>query len=268
MLYKIVYYIFKLFPSIKQFFWKRWYTIFANRVSSHGLKFMNYGYLSADLDLTLSSEDEKDRYTIQLYHHVSSQINLEGLRVLEIGSGRGGGCNYIAKYLKPAEMVGLDISPSAVDLSNTIYNFDNLSFSEGDAENLPFEDNIFDAIINVESSHCYTSMNRFISEVSRVLKPNGHFLFCDLRQDIYINEMLSDINSNGLSLISYKDISSNIIAATTAMSKDRQSSIDKLKSGWFKNILESFAAVKGSKVHQSFIDGYLQYVSAICINKK
>ena len=80
--------------------------------------------------------------------------------------------------------------------------------------------------------------------------------------------MLSNINSNGLSLLSYKDISSNIIAATTAMSKERKSSINKLKTGWFKNILESFAAVEGSKVHQSFIDGYLHYISAICLNKK
>ena len=44
--------------------------------------------------------------------------------------------------------------------------------------------------------------------------------------------------------------------------------INKLNAGWFKNVLESFAAVKGSKVHQSFTDGYLQYISAICVNKK
>ena len=47
-----------------------------------------------------------------------------------------------------------------------------------------------------------------------------------------------------------------------------QASINKLNAGWFKNVLESFAAVKGSKVHQSFTEGYLQYISAICINKK
>ena len=268
MLYKIVYYIFKLFPSTKQFFWKRWYTIFTNKVPNYDLKFMNYGYSSLDLDLMLTSEDEKDRYPIQLYHHVASQIDLKGLKVLEVGSGRGGGCSYITKYLKPVQMVGLDISSSAVKLSNTIYDFDNLTFLQGNAEQLPFDDNTFDAVINIESSHCYISMNKFISEVSRVLKPNSHFLFCDLRRDIYINDMLSDINTNGLSLISHTDISSNIIAATTAMSDDRETLINKLKAGWFKNVLGSFASIKGSKVHQSFSDGYLQYVSAICVNQK
>ena len=268
MLYKFVYYIFKLFPSTKQLFWKRWYTVFANKVSNHDLRFMNYGYSSTNLDIKLSSEDEKDRYPIQLYHHVATQINLKGLKVLEIGSGRGGGCYYITKYLKPDKMVGLDISPTAVDLCNTIYNLKNLSFLKGNAEHLPFNDNVFDAIINVESSHCYRSMNKFISEVSRVLKPQGHFLFCDLRRDIYINEMLCDINSNGLSLISHKSISSNIIAASAAMSKDRKTSINKLNVGWLKSILESFAAVEGSKVYKSFREGYLHYVSAICINNK
>lgn len=268
MLYKIVYYIFKLFPSFKKWFWKKWYTIFVNKVSNPALRFMNYGYFSDDLNLDLSSEDEKDRYPIQLYHYVASQIDLSGKKVLEVGSGRGGGASYISNYLNPTEMYGIDISLSAIDICNKIYTIDNLTFMVGDSENLPFEDSTFDAVINVESSHCYASMDTFISEVSRVLKPNAYFLFCDLRRDIYIDEMKNQINSNGLSLISTTDISSNILDATAKMSKDRKASINKLQAGWFKNILESFAAVKGSKVHNSFKDGYLQYISAICKNKK
>ena len=34
--------------------------------------------------------------------------------------------------------------------------------------------------------------------------------------------------------------------------------------GWFKKILESFAATDGSKVHQSFKDGYMKYYSIYC----
>jgi len=268
MLYKITYYIFKLSPRLKKWFWKKWYTIFANKVSNPDLRFMNYGYYSDDLNIELSAEEEKDRYSIHLYHHVASQINLTGLKVLEVGSGRGGGCSYVSRYLKPSEMYGIDISPSAVDICNNIYNIDNLTFKVGDSENLPFEDNTFDAVINVESSHCYASMDKFIQEVSRVLKPNAYFLFCDLRRDIYIQEMMDSINSNGLKLISKTNISTNIIEATIRMSTDRKESINKLKSGWFRNVLESFAAVEGSKVHQSFEDGYLHYISAYFKNEK
>lgn len=268
MLYKITYYIFKLFPRLKKWFWKQWYTIFANRVSDPDLRFMNYGYYSDDLNIELSAEDEEDRYSIHLYHHVASQINLTGLKVLEVGSGRGGGCSYVTRYLNPSEMYGIDISPSAVEICNKIYNIENLNFMQGDSENLPFEDNTFDAVINVESSHCYASMDKFMKEVSRVLKPNAYFLFCDLRRNIYIQELLDSINSNGFNLISKTDISANIIEATIRMSEDRKKAINKLKSGWFRNVLESFAGVKGSKVHQSFEDGFLQYISAYYQNEK
>ena len=71
---------------MKKWFWKKWYTIFVNKVSNPALRFMNYGYFSDDLNLDLRLEDEKDRYSIHLYHHVASQINLEGLKVLEVGS--------------------------------------------------------------------------------------------------------------------------------------------------------------------------------------
>ena len=111
-------------------------------------------------------------------------------------------------------------------------------------------------------------MDKFIQEVSRVLKPNAYFLFCDLRRNIYIQEMLDSINSNGFNLISKTDISANIIEATIRMSEDRKEAINKLKSGWFRNVLESFAGVKGSKVHQSFEDGFLQYISASYQNVK
>lgn len=265
MLYKFFYYLFSLFPSFKRFFWKKWYTIFANKVQD--IKFMNYGYSSEDLNLVLKDEDICDRYPIYLYHHVSSQIDLKNKRVLEIGSGRGGGASYVARYMNPSVIIGLDISNSAVKDCNEKYNSQNLSFTVGDSEKLPFDDNTFDAIINVESSHCYGSMIQFVNEVTRVLKPGGYFLFCDLRRNNLVQDMLSSIDTDNLKLINQQDITQNIIDATVLMSKERKKSIDSLKSGFFKRILESFAAVEGSKVHNSFKDGYLKYFSALCQKK-
>ena len=72
MLYKIVYFIFQLFPSLKKWFWKKWYTVLVNKADDPDLRFMNYGYFSEKLALPLNDEDEKDRYSIQLYHHVAS----------------------------------------------------------------------------------------------------------------------------------------------------------------------------------------------------
>jgi len=265
MLYKFFYYLFSVFPSFKRFFWKKWYTIFANKV--HDIQFMNYGFASENLHVDLNEEDDCNRYPIYLYHHVASQVNIENKKILEIGSGRGGGASYISRYMNPKEVIGLDISPSAVKDCNEKYNIDNLSFTLGDSGKLPYDNNTFDAVINVESSHCYASMSKFIKEVTRVLKPGGHFLFCDLRRNELVEDMLSSIDTNDLRLINSMEITQNIIEATVLMSKDRKESIGKLKSGFFKRILESFAAVEGSKVHDSFKDGYLRYFSA-CSQKK
>tara|TARA_B100000683_G_scaffold134032_1_gene130812 strand:- start:4448 stop:5248 length:801 start_codon:yes stop_codon:yes gene_type:complete len=260
MFYKFFYYIFNIFPFFKKIFWKNWYTIFANKVPD--IQFMNYGFASEGLNLNLKEEDIFNRYSINLYHHVATQVNLENKKILEIGSGRGGGASYISRYLNTKEVVGLDISPSAVKNCNKKYNIDNLSFITGDSENLPFENNTFDAIINVESSHCYTSMNKFIDEVTRVLKPGGYFLFCDLRKNTLVEDMLSSINTEKLQLKNSKEITQNIIEATILMSKERKESIENLDVGMFKRIIESFSAVEGSKVHNSLIDGYLRYFSA------
>ena len=55
MLYKFFYYLFSVFPSFKRFFWKKWYTIFANKVQD--IQFMNYGFASKNLHLDLKEED-------------------------------------------------------------------------------------------------------------------------------------------------------------------------------------------------------------------
>ena len=50
-----------------------------------------------------------------------------------------------------------------------------------DSEDLPFPDDSFDAVINIESSHTYPNFSRFLAEVARVLRPGGHFLYTDVR---------------------------------------------------------------------------------------
>jgi ubiquinone/menaquinone biosynthesis C-methylase UbiE len=268
MLYKIAFYLFDLFPRFKKWFWKKWYTVLAQKVNNPNLKFMNYGYLDAALHLELNAVDEADRYTIQLYHHVTTQINLGGLKVLEVGSGRGGGAAYIAKYLNPAQMIGVDISTSAITLCKKNYTLSNLTFQQGDSERLPFEDNTFDAVINVESSHCYASMEKFLNEVKRVLKPNAAFLFCDLRRVEGMKGLLNKLNTDGLQLITKKDITSNVIEASKKMTAERLNAISNFKYSCLRKVLHSFAAVEGSKMYKSFTSGQSKYISAYCKNDK
>ena len=72
---------------------------------------MNYGFQPADGEsvLELKEEDEADRYCIQLYERVSGGIDLNGREVLEIGSGRGGGASYLARYRGAKSVLGLEV---------------------------------------------------------------------------------------------------------------------------------------------------------------
>jgi ubiquinone/menaquinone biosynthesis C-methylase UbiE len=117
---------------------------------------MNYGW--ADLDpeakeLHLNENDEAYRYCIQLYHYITSVIDLRGKDVLEVGCGRGGGASFIMRYLKPNSLVGVDITTNAIRFCNQHYDIKGLSFVLNNAESLQFNDNTFDVVINIESSH-------------------------------------------------------------------------------------------------------------------
>ena len=133
---------------------------------------------------------------------------------------------------------------------------------------MPFEDNAFDVVINVESSHCYASMEKFLNEVKRVLKPNAAFLFCDLRRAEGMNGLLNKLNADGLQLITKKDITSNVIEASKQMTAERLNAISYFKYSWLRKILHSFAAVEGSKMYKSFTSGQSKYISAYCKNDK
>lgn len=82
---------------------------------------MNYGYAPLDAateKLSLEAKDEENRCCIQLYHAVASAIDLKGLDVLEVGSDRGGGIDYIKRYLGPKRIVGVDLSRNVVAFCN------------------------------------------------------------------------------------------------------------------------------------------------------
>ena len=144
-----------------------------------GVTFLNYGYVSLDSrgsSLKLRPEDEQNRLKIQLYHRVVGSIDVRGKDVLEVGCGRGGGASFVMRYLGPRTVTGLDLAALAVVFCRRRHRVEGLTFTKGDAQNLPIPDESFDVVVNVESSHTYPSFERFLREVARVLRPGGHFL--------------------------------------------------------------------------------------------
>ena len=134
--------------------------------------FFNFGYEEdPPMALPLEARDEPNRYCIQLYYVTASQVDLTGKKVLEVSCGAGGGASYIARTMGPASYTGLDLNPASIEKCRKSHDVPGLDFVQGDAQNLPFPDGSFDAVINVEASHQYPDFARFLAEVVRVLRP-------------------------------------------------------------------------------------------------
>ena len=253
-------------PDFRRLIWKWSYNYLAGTYGQGFWNFMNYGFAATSLgtaELVLEENDEADRFCIQLYHEVAGAIPLKGLDVLEVGSGRGGGASYVFRYLKPKTMTGVDFSGKAVRLCRKRHDIENLKFVEGDAENLPFPDGSFDAVINVESSHCYGSMQKFLSEVSRVLRPGGHFLFADLRGRGEAEDLHRFVASSGMTIEGHWDITANVLKALTLDNDRKQMLIEKIVQGPLLKYFKEFAGMKNTGVFERFQKGenvYLRYV--------
>ena len=173
--------------------------------------FLNWGYdEDPSMALPLSESDEPDRYSIQLYHRTATQVDLAGKRVLEVSCGHGGGASYLMRTQSPASYTGLDLNSIGLDVCRKKHQLPGLDFVHGSAEKLPFADQSFDAVINVEASHCYPEFPRFLTEVARVLRPGGHFLYTDARKRQYIAEWERDLHDAPMQLVSESVINEQV----------------------------------------------------------
>jgi SAM-dependent methyltransferase len=244
--------------------WRLCYELLAARVRRPEWGFMNYGF-SPDppaAPLPLEAADEADRLCIQLYAHAVDGVPLPGRDVLEVGSGRGGGTSYLARYGRPRTTTGLDFSRSAVALARRHRHAAGLSFVRGDAQAMPFPDASFDVVVNVESSHCYASMAGFLAEVHRVLRPGGTFAWADLRGVDAVPRVRQQLRGAGLRVDAEHDISAQVLRA---MHDDdaRKAELVRAWIPWgFRAAIRPFAGLEGTQNFTGLHRGDLRYLSA------
>ena len=253
-------------PYLRRLIWRNWYQLLAKQYRRKDWSFMNYGYAALDPnteELPLEEADEPNRHFIQLYHHVVKVVNLKDSNVLEVSCGRGGGSYYIKRYLEPQIMVGLDYSKHAVSFCHKNYSVNGLSFVTGDAELLPFKDDSFDVVVNVEAAHCYGSMDAFLTQVKRVLRKGGYFLYADLYWKNIIGIPYEKLRHSGMSLIKETNITPNVFKALNLDNERKTELIQKIVHKRLLNTFQEFAGIKGSAIHKAFLTGRVTYLSFV-----
>jgi len=239
---------------------KYWYRYVNKTIGQDAVCFLNYGYDKADADrIQLAQSDEINRIYIQLYHAVASAVDLGGLDVLEMSCGRGGGARYVADYFEPRLMVGVDRTESAVSFCRKFHENDALEFVCGDALCFPFAACSFDVVLNVEASHCYPDVSRFLSEVRRILKPGGHFLYTDFRNEADCHRWREQLVTSGLELVQEEDITASVVRGLELNDQQTRELIRKLVRWPLRGVFRQFAGTTGSMMHRAFKSRRVQY---------
>lgn len=252
---------------IRQAVWQLWYPFLTRRLRGEEVLFLNYAYEEEPpMAIPLAPEDEPNRACIQLYHHVATQVELRGKKVLEVSCGHGGGASYLARTLHPKIYTALDLNPTGIHLCQQRHHVEGLNFTQGDAEHLPFGSNSFDAVINVEASHCYPNLPRFLAAVARVLRPGGHFLYADFRFADGLTDWEKAIADAPLKTLRTRNINAEVLRGMNLNSSRSQELIARHLPRFLHSLGADFAGVKGSRIHKALSTGELSYRS-YCFEK-
>jgi SAM-dependent methyltransferase len=261
----------KLTPRAKKLFWRWFYEAVSIRRRNVATMLLNYGYAPDDESDELDAGD--DRFGYQLYAAVAGATDLSGKDLLEVGCGRGGGAAFVFERFGPRSLTGLDLARTAIESGREQYARPGLRFQTGDAEDLPFPDGAFDAILSVESSHCYPNMRRFLGEVRRVLRPGGVLLFADFRRSGVpppdgngqpsgedVATLRAQLADTGFRTVEEEDITANVVRALKLSTPSVRARIERRVPRPLQNYAREFAAVEGSAVYKEFAHGGLTYL--------
>jgi len=108
--------------------------------------------------------------------HTKLFNNIEtGSKVLEVGFGTGANYDY---YPSPIHLIGIDPYLKNQQMLVDKYQVKNIDLKllDGVCENLPFSENTFDFVVSTLVFCTVRDPANSLSEIIRVLKPNGFFL--------------------------------------------------------------------------------------------
>ena len=116
--------------------------------------------------------------------------------VLDLGSGSGMDAFYAAMNItETGSVTGVDMTPEQVEAATdlaTANKFHNVTFHEGYIEDLPFEDESFDAVISNGVINLSAEKDRVFEEAHRVLRSDGRLALADIVSERQLSESIKN----------------------------------------------------------------------------
>lgn len=112
---------------------------------------------------------------------------LDGLRVLEVGCGRGVGVEILLDRFGARDVHAFDLDPLMVHMARRRlvekYPRDRVWLAAGDVAAIPYPDAAFDAVVDFGAIHHVPDWRVAIEEVRRVLRSAGRFYFFEVTKE-------------------------------------------------------------------------------------
>jgi SAM-dependent methyltransferase len=238
--------------------WRSFYNQLSQRLEAVGVAdasfFLNYGYVPTD-SYNESSFVVRDgtfnANSVRLVFEVIGSVDLNERTIVEIGCGRGGNSRLVAEKFN-AQVIGIDMSSEAIAFCSRTHK--SVDFRVGDALNLPLADESCDAVINVESSHSYGNLPKFLNEVGRISRRGAWFLHTDFLSPEDWDYVRMRLKALGFSTEDDRDITANVLA-----SRDQASGNWAQVYGDGNARVANFLALPGSAIYEQLRAGLLEY---------
>jgi ubiquinone/menaquinone biosynthesis C-methylase UbiE len=130
--------------------------------------------------------DEISRSIADAIEHAASRLNPRaGERILDLATGTGWGSRVLAQRFQGISVTGADIADEMLDHARAVASRQGLAidYRHADAENLPFRDGEFDAVISTFGVMFVGKPEAAAAELARVVKKGGRIALATWRHD-------------------------------------------------------------------------------------
>jgi SAM-dependent methyltransferase len=240
--------------------WHSFYDLLSRRLEAVGVAdssfFLNYGYIPTDSNNESAFTIRPGTFnanSVRLVFEVIGSVDLNDRTIVEIGCGRGGNSALVAEKFS-AQVIGVDMSSEAIAFCSRTHRGNSIDFKVGDALNIPLTDGFCDAVLNVESSHSYGNLPKFLGEVRRICRSGAWFLHTDFLSPEDWDYIRMRLKALGFVTESDRDITANVLA-----SRDQASNNWAEVYGDGNARVANFLALPGSAIYEQLRAGLLEY---------